>query len=64
MIKMIGLNVNGFISRCEKGFLTDYLADFDVICVSETKLQTLPPNFFKSRIGDYTPIVKPITVSS
>ena len=63
-LKFIGLNVNGFISRSEKGFLTDYLADFDVICVSESKLQTLPPNFFKSRLGDYKPVIKPVGVSS
>ena len=55
---MVGLNVNGFLSKFENGILEDYLVDFDIICLSETKTQELPPNFSNSRIGDFKPLFK------
>ena len=58
MFKILGLNVNGFLYKFENGILEDYLADFDIICLSETKTQELPPNFSNSRIGDYKPLIK------
>ena len=53
LIKMLALNVNGFISRCENGVLDAYLSNFEIICLSETKINQLPPNISKSLIGEY-----------
>ena len=52
-IKLVGLNVNGFLNKYEKGILDIYISKFDVICLSETHLNELPSNFTKSSLGDY-----------
>ena len=40
LIKMLALNVNGFISKCENGVLDAYLSNFEIICpVIVSKLQ-------------------------
>ena len=59
VVRCVGLNVNGFLGKCENGILSTYLSQFDIICLSETKIQTMPPNFSKSELGDYTPVIKP-----
>ena len=52
-LKIVGLNVNGFLNKYEKGILDMYISHFDVICLSETHLRELPSNFTKSSLGDY-----------
>ena len=58
LIRMVGLNVSGFLNKYEKGILDVYLSNFEIICLSETHTEDLPPNFTKSALGEYSCFTK------
>lgn len=40
-VNILSLNVNGFYSKFEKGVLEEYMLNFDIVCLTETKTETL-----------------------
>ena len=45
-VKFLSLNVNGLRSKLKYGILDSYIMSFDIICLSETKLDCIDPNWF------------------
>ena len=62
-IKIVGLNVNGFLNKFERGILDIYLSNFEIICISESHLTNLPSNFSKSLLGEFSFFSKPKPVT-
>ena len=45
-VKFLSLIVNGLRSKLKYGILDSYIMSFDIICLSETKLDCIDPNWF------------------
>jgi hypothetical protein len=54
-IQIVGLNVNGLVSKVEHGVLEVYLNNFDIACLTETKIDHIEddflPNFHSFILG-------------
>ena len=44
-IQIVGLNVNGLVSKVEHGVLEVYLNNFDIACLTETKIDHIEDDF-------------------
>ena len=63
--KIVGLNVNGLRSKLSNGIFDAYASNFDVICLSETKVANSSDiDLSDTRLKDYHCYIKEKTIKN